>query len=142
MDFTTFVVKDRVTKHNPLLGIPNIKSSEDIFIENIPTSFNLIKVEEFISKLENQKSPEDFYLLDLRSSNAYIKDGIFGSINCLLNNLPKQYRKLIPDKRKEVIIYCNGDIQSIYGVMFLFLKGYSNIKSLVRGFSKFLQESK
>lgn len=109
------------------------------FIENIPGNFNLIKVEEFKTKLKNQKSPEDFYLLDLRNLEAFSKDGIPDSINCLLNNLPNQYRKLLPDRRKEVIIYCNGGIQSIYGVMFLALKGYTNVKSLAGGYSKFLQ---
>jgi len=139
MDFTTFIVKDRVTRHNPLLGIPGFKPSEDDFIENIPSSFNLIKVEDFKAKLENQKSPENFYLLDLRNSEAFNKDGISGSINCLLNDLPKQYHMLLPDKRKEVIIYCNGGIQSIYGVMFLSIKGYTNVKSLIGGFSKYMQ---
>ena len=139
MDFTTFIVKDRVTKHNPLLGLPGFQPAEDTFIENIPSNFNLIKVEEFKSKLENQKSPEDFCLLDLRNSEAYKKDGIHGSINCLLNDLPKQYKKILPNKRKEIIIYCNGGIQSIYGVMFLYMKGYLNVKSLTGGFSKFLQ---
>ena len=139
MDFTTFIVKDRVTRHNPLLGLPGFQPSEDTFIESIPSNFNLIKVEEFKSKLENQKSPKDFYLLDLRNSDFYSKDGIHGSINCLLSDLPNHYQKIIPDKRKEVIIYCNGGIQSIYGVMFLALKGYSNVKSLAGGFSKFLQ---
>lgn len=139
IDFTTFIIKDRITRHNPLLGLPGFKPSEDTFIENIPSSFNLIKVEEFKTRLENQKSPEDFYLLDLRNSEAFTKDGISGSINCLLNNLPSQYRKLLPDRRKEVIVYCNGGIQSIYGVMFLELKGYMNVKSLAGGYSRFLQ---
>ena len=139
IDFTTFVIKDRVTRHNPLLGLPDFKPSEDAFIENISSSFNLIKVEEFKPRLEYQKSPEDFYLLDLRNSEAYSKDGIPGSINCLLSNLPIQYRKLLPDRRKEVIVYCNGGIQSIYGVMFLALKGYTNVKSLAGGYSRFLQ---
>lgn len=138
MDFTTFIVKDRVTKHNPLLGLPDFKASEDIFIESISSNFNLIKIDEFKSKLKNQKNPEDFYLLDLRNSEAFEKDGIPGSINCLLKDLPKQYSKLLP-KNKEVIIYCNGGIQSIYGVMFLNLKGYTNVKSIAGGFSKFLQ---
>ncbi len=139
MDFTTFVVKDRVAKHNPLLGLPDFKASEDIFIESLPNSFNLLNVDEFKSRLKKQKISKDFYLLDLRSSEAFEKDGIHGSVNCLLNDLPKQYRKLLPDKRKEVIIYCNGGIQSIYGVMFLYLKGYLNVKSLSGGFAKFLQ---
>lgn len=139
MDFTTFIVKDRVTKHNPQLGLPDYKASEDLFLENIPRNFNLIKVDELKSKLETQKSPDDFYLLDLRNSEAFIKDGIQGSINCLLKDLPKKYRKLLPNRNREVIIYCNGGIQSIYGVMFLNLKGYINVKSIAGGYSKFLQ---
>ena len=139
MDFSTFIVKDRVTKHNPLLGLPGFQPSEDTFIESIPSNFNLIKVEDFKTKLSTQKSPEDLNLLDLRNSEAFKKDGILGSLNCLLTDLPKQYRKLLPDKRKEVIIYCNGGIQSIYGVMFLSMKGYTNVKSLTGGYSKFLQ---
>lgn len=98
-----------------------------------------MKIEEFKVKLENQKSPEDFYLLDLRGSDAFKMNGISGSINCLLSDLPKQYKRLLPNKRKEVVIYCNGGIQSIYGVMFLSMKGYTDVKSLSGGFSKFLQ---
>lgn len=139
IDFTTFIVKDRVTKHAPLLGLPGFKPSEDTFIKNISSSFNLMKVEEFKTRLENQKSPEDFYLLDLRNSEAFTKDGIPGSITCLLNDLPNQYHKLLPERKKEVIVYCNGGIQSVYAVMFLSLKGYPNVKSLAGGYSKFLQ---
>lgn len=139
MDFTTFVVKDRVLRHNPLLGLPSYRPLEDTFMESIPNDFNLIKIEEFKAKLENQKSPQDLYLLDLRNEEAFNKNGILGSIHCDLKNLPKQYKKILPDKRKEIILYCNGGIQSIYGVMFLFLKGYKNVKSLAGGYSKYLQ---
>ena len=139
MDYTTLIVKDRVTMHNPSLGIPGIKTPEDNFIEDIPSSFNLMKIEEFKLKLEDLITLEDFYLLDLRNSETFKKDGIPGSINCLLKDLPKQYRKILPDKSKEIIIYCNGGIQTVYGVMFLSMKGYTNVKSLAGGFSKYIQ---
>ena len=139
MDFSTFIVKDRVTNHNPLLGLPDYKASEDLFIESIPGNFNLVRVDEFKSKLQTQKIPDNFYLLDLRNSEAFIKDGLPDSINCLLKDLPKQYSKLLPNKKAEVIIYCNGGIQSIYGVMFLYQKGYTNVRSIAGGYSKFLQ---
>lgn len=139
MDFTTFIVKDRVLKHNPLLGLPGISPAEDIFLENLTNSFNLIKLEDFKIQLQNEKSPEEFYLLDLRNSEAYLKDGLPGSINCLLQDLPKSYKTLLPNKNKQVIVYCNGGIQSIYAVMFLSIKGYTDVKSLSGGYSKFLQ---
>lgn len=139
MDFTTFVIKDRVLNHNPILALPGYKSPEDVFVENLPRDFNLIRMEEFKTKLENGKSPEDFYLLDLRGSEAYKESSIPGSINCVLNELSDRYRSLLPDKRQEIIIYCNGGMQSIYAVMYLALKGYPHVKSLAGGYSKYLQ---
>ena len=108
-------------------------------MESIPNDFNLIKIEEFKAKLKNKQSLNDLYLLDLRNEESFNKNGILGSIHCNLKDLPNQYKKILPDKRKEIILYCNGGIQSIYGVMFLFLKGYKNVKSLAGGFSKYLQ---
>lgn len=140
MDFTTFVVKDRVLYHNPLLALSGIKSTEDRFLENLPGNFNLIKVEDFITKLaDRKKSPEDIYLIDLRNAEAFNKEAIPGSINCSLSDLPSQYKQLIPDRKKEIIVYCNGGIQSVYAVMYLSLKGYNKVFSLAGGFSKFLQ---
>jgi len=139
MDFTTFIVKDRVKGHNPLLGIPGFKPLEEIFIENMPDKFHLITAEELKTMLKTQSSPEDFYLLDLRNPEAFNNNRIPGTVNCVLNNLPGKYTRLFPDKRKEVIIYCNGGIQSVYAVMYLSMKGYSNVKSLAGGFSRFNQ---
>jgi rhodanese-related sulfurtransferase len=139
MDFTTFIVKDRVFDHNPLLALHGNSFPEDAFIENMDNSFHLIKTDDFKQRLQEGKSPDDFYLLDLRSPDAYNKDGLLGSINCLLNSLPKQYKKLLPDKSKEIIAYCNGGIQSVYAVMFLSIKGYKNIKGLAGGISKYFQ---
>ena len=138
-DFTTFVVKDRVLKHNPLLALSEKNLSEDAFLEGLGRDFNLIKADDFKLKLQDGKSPEDFYLLDLRAPEAYNKDGLAGSVNCALNSLPKRYKALLPDKSKEIIVYCNGGIQSVYAVMFLSMKGYKNVKSLAGGLSKFIQ---
>lgn len=139
MDFTTFIVKDRVLRHNPLLALPGYSLPEDAFIESMDSGFHLIKTEDFKQKLQEGKSPDDFFLLDLRNPKAYIKDGLPGSVNCLLSSLPKLYKALFPDKSKEIIAYCNGGIQSVYAVMFLSIKGYKNIKSLAGGLSKYFQ---
>jgi len=42
------------------------------------------------------------------------------------------------DRSNETIVYCNGGIQSIYAVMFLAMKGYTKVKSLSGGFSRFM----
>lgn len=112
---------------------------EDTFIESIGGDFHLKKMDDFRKMLREGNSPEDFNLLDLRNPEAYKENGLSGSANCLLNSLPQQYKTLLPDKNKEIIVYCNGGIQSIYAVMFLSLKGYKNVKSLAGGLSKYFQ---
>lgn len=39
------------------------------------------KVEDFKANLKNQKSPEDLYLMDLRNSEAFKKDGKLSSLD-------------------------------------------------------------
>ena len=140
MDFTTFVVKDRVFGHNPLLALHGDSFPEDAFLEGLDGGFGMVKTEELRNRLSEGKSPEDFYLLDLRGAEAHRLNGLPGSVNCLLTDLPKQYKALLPDKNMEIIVCCNGGIQSVYAVMFLSLKGYRNVRSLAGGLSKYLQE--
>lgn len=136
MDFTTFVVKDRALKHNPILALKDGKGPEDEFIENLPGDFCLIKGEELIEKLKDRSFAENTYILDLRSREEYTKGSIKGSVNCLLQELPGSLAELLPDKKKEVIVYCNGGIQSIYAVMYLAQKGYGKVRSLAGGYSR------
>ncbi|OHD07824.1 MAG: hypothetical protein A2086_10325 [Spirochaetes bacterium GWD1_27_9] len=134
-DFTTFVVKDRVLRHNPILALKEGKLPEDLFLEQMPSDFNMIKKDELNEKLKMPDYLKYSYIIDLRQKNEYLKNHIEGAKNCLLVELPSQYKKLIPDKNREIIIYCNGGIQSIYAVMFLSLKGYKNVKNLSGGYS-------
>ena len=134
MDFTVFAVKDRVTGNNPLLGLPGIPAPEDAFLADMPDDYNLIPPEEFLGMLQNKKSPEDFYLLDLRSPAAFAENGLPGSVNTPLSGLAQNYRALLPDKSKKIVAVCGGGIQSLYAVMFLAMKGYGNAKSVKGGF--------
>lgn len=142
MDFTTWIVKDRVTKHRPMDALPGYSSAEDLFLENMDNSFQLIPWDKLQERLQKETWPEDMTLLDLRSEAAFRNNGIQGSFQCLLAELPSNYRALLPDKSKEIIIYCNGGMQSLYAVMYLSLKGYSNVKSLAGGYSNYLEKTK
>jgi len=146
MDFTTWLVKDRVNMHRPMDGLPGYQSVEDAFMENMDNSFNLIswdilhqKVKESMTESENEKQSIAF--LDIRNETAHEKDGISGSIQCLMKDLPSCYKSLLPDKGQEIIIYCNGGMQSLYVVMYLSIKGYQNVKSLAGGYSSYLEKT-
>jgi uncharacterized metal-binding protein/rhodanese-related sulfurtransferase len=134
MDFTVFAVKDRVTGHHPLMGLPDVQPPEDAFLKNMPDDFYLMQPKELALLLENQKSPEDFYLLDLRNEKVFAKNGFSGSINIPLADLPQKYRFLFPDKTKKVVALCGGGLQSLYAVMFLSIKGYRDVRSVRGGF--------
>jgi len=134
MDFTTWVVKDRKTGHRPLDGLPGYRSGEDLFLIDMDNSFRLIGKNLVKEKLLKEEWSASMALLDLRGEEMYLQNGIPGSIQCLLKNLPDNFNSLLPDKSKEIIVYCNGGMQSLYAVMYLSLKGYRNVKSLSGGY--------
>ncbi len=133
VSFTVFAVKDRVTGHRPLLGLPGARSPEDAFLQNMPGNFHQIPFSELKKILQNKKSPEDFYLLDLRENAASSKISLPGSMQCSLAVLPQKYNTLLPDKSKKIIVLSGGPA-SVYAVMFLFMKGYKNVQSVRDGF--------
>ncbi len=135
MDFTTWVVKDRVTTHRPLDALPGYHGKEDLFLENMDRGFHLTKREQFIEKILQDHWQEHLALLDLRGWDAFEKNGVPGSIQCAIEELPQKYQTLFPDREKEIIVYCNGGMQSLYVVMYLNLKGYHHVTSLAGGYS-------
>jgi uncharacterized metal-binding protein/rhodanese-related sulfurtransferase len=135
MDFTTWLVKDRVTMHRPLDGLPGYHGAEDLFLENMDQGFRLISRDLVKEKTASENWQKDLVLLDLRGEEAFLKNGIKGSIQCLLHQLPKRHATILPDRKKEIVVYCNGGMQSLYAVMYLSLKGYDNVKSLAGGYA-------
>jgi uncharacterized metal-binding protein/rhodanese-related sulfurtransferase len=142
MEFTTLIVKDRVNNHNPMAGLTSAIPPEDLFIKSISAGFHLIDTAAFAALLSNGKAPGSVYLLDMRSKESFEKDGIEGSINCTIQELPEQYRTLLPRIGQKTVVYCNGGIQSVYAVMFLKIKGYKEVYSLTGGYSKYLEKTK
>lgn len=142
MDFTTWIVKDRVTMHRPMDALPGYLSAEDLFLKKMDSSFHLISWDKLEERLKSDAWKEEIVLLDLRNETAYTDNGISGSVQCLLAELPLNYEELLPDKSKEIIVYCNGGMQSLYAVMYLSLKGYRNVLSLSGGYSNYLEKAK
>lgn len=141
MDYTTWIVKDRVTKHRPMDALPGYHTDEDLFLENLDDSFHLISWDTLHEKLRSENWPNEVSLIDLRSEAAYHKNGIPGSVQCQLSDLPSEFGRLLPDQSKEIIVYCNGGMQSLYAVMYLSLKGYRDVKSLAGGFSNYIEKT-
>ena len=141
MDFTTWIVKDRVTNHRPMDALPGYRSKEDLFLETMDHSFHLISWDQLKEKLQSESWQDKMVLIDLRNEKVFSENGIPGSFQCQLIDLPSKYEVLLTEKSKEIILYCNGGMQSLYAVMYLAMKGYRNVKSLAGGFSNYLEKT-
>lgn len=134
VDFTTFVVKDRALMHNPILALNSGKASEDVFLEEHGETYNLIMLEELYENMKSEEYLKNTYIIDLRSEEEYAKEHIEDSINLTIKQLPNSYKYLLPNKSREVIIFCKDGVQVGFAVMYLSLKGYRNVKGLVEGY--------
>lgn len=124
-----------------MLGVAYCYGMEDLFLENMDSSFHLISWDKLQEILKQETWQKEVSLIDLRSETAFHENGIDGSIQCLLAELPSNYKTLLPEQSMEVIIYCNGGMQSLYAVMYLSMKGYRNVKSLAGGFANYLEKT-
>lgn len=116
------------------------QNMEDSFLTELPADFNIIKRAELQKKIAQPKSSEHLVILDLRGKEAFTKDHIPGSTQILIKELPSKYGQILTDKITEIIVVCSGGMQSLYAVMYLQMKGYTNVKSLGGGFSKWNME--
>jgi len=139
--FTVFMVKDRVHKHIPQKALE--PATQDIppesFLDSLPSDFYLKST----SWLEDQlERTTEVVIIDLRGKKAFDKNAIPNSVQCSLQDLAERINTLVPNKNQDIIILCNGGFQSLYAVMYLRMKGYSEVYSLSGGFSRWEKEGR
>jgi len=131
--YTVFLVKDRVLRHNPALALDSYDDLNAEFLANMDSQFRM-KTPEWLKEMMASSAP--LYILDLRGSEAFDKSHINGSINVSLNELPKKFKTILPDRGTVVVALCNGSVQSAYAIMFLYSRGYKDVYNLSGGFSR------
>ncbi len=128
MDFTTFVVKDRVTGHHPLIGLPGIRSREDRFLKNQTVRLNILTKSELLAMREDSLLSGGLYLLDIRASREADGDDWPGAIRCPLSELPDQVEDLLPDHSKDIVLFGDDRLETGFAVMYLAMKDYPSVK--------------
>jgi len=93
-----------------------------------------MKTPEWLKEMKASSAP--LSILDLRGSEAFDKSHIDGSINIPLNELPKKFKSILPDRSVTIVALCNGSVQSAYAIMFLYSRGYKEVYNLSGGFSR------
>lgn len=92
-----------------------------------------MKQKEWLLEKITAGAPVD--IIDLRSYSAWEKAHIPGSRQASIQELAENYTALLPDTFRDVIIVCNGSVQSAMAVVFLRTEGYENSYNLSGGFS-------
>lgn len=104
----------------------------DKYVSNMPENFYTIAP----AALSDQIAAAKPFLLDVREPQEITDNGgIAGSVNIPLRSTFKTFDKLPQDKSAAIVAYCAIGHRGAMEMMTLQLLGYTNVKSLVGGFS-------
>ncbi len=87
--------------------------------------FEIITPEEAKNIME---SGEDFVILDVREQDEFDEGHIPGAILIPYTEIEARAESLIPDKDKQILVYCRSGRRSKIAAESLSKLGYSNIK--------------
>lgn len=88
-------------------------------------SKNLVSYEELQQKL-NEKNP--IVLLDVRTQEEFDNGHIPGALLLPYDEIDQEAARLLPEKEKEIIIYCRSGRRSAIAKDSLEALGYTNVK--------------
>jgi rhodanese-related sulfurtransferase len=90
-----------------------------------------LTIDDVLKKLRNG---EDFELIDVREDNEWDKGRIRGAKHLGRGILERDIEKAIPDKDREIVLYCGGGFRSALSADNLQKMGYRNVYSMDGGF--------
>jgi molybdopterin/thiamine biosynthesis adenylyltransferase/rhodanese-related sulfurtransferase len=106
------------------------KTYSDLFSE-VRAQVRIISLEELKQRLER---PDSFTLLDVREKDELRAGFIPGALHVPRGFLEMQAEQKLPDKKREIIVYCAGGIRSAFAAKTLAELGYENVLSANPGF--------
>jgi sulfur-carrier protein adenylyltransferase/sulfurtransferase len=74
-------------------------------------------------------------LLDVREQDEWQEGHLPGAVHIPRGNLESRVEAVIPDRSREIIIYCAGGSRSAFAAKSLIELGYDNVSSMAGGFS-------
>ena len=73
--------------------------------------------------------------LDVREPDEWQEGHIPGAVHIPRGNLESRVESIVPDKSRELVVYCAGGSRSAFGAQSLAELGYENVVSLAGGFA-------
>ena len=84
--------------------------------------------EEMYAELEKKLAAQaDFILLDVRTQEEYDEDHIPGAVLLPYDKIAEQAAVVLPDKEKEIIVYCRSGRRSAIAAETLVKLGYMQV---------------
>jgi len=72
-------------------------------------------------------------LIDVRSKQEYNEGHLHNAINIADYEITKNYKSMLPNKRQEIILYCQNGVRSKRALKKLKKLGYTNVYNLCGG---------
>jgi len=99
-------------------------------VDDAKTRVREITVEEVFAKLQRK---DDFLFLDVREDREWEQGRAEGSIHLGRGVLERDIEQIVPDKNKELVLYCGGGYRSALAGDMLQRMGYARVWSMAGG---------
>ena len=100
----------------------------------------LRNMEQYEISMEDLKNKQlnGAYIVDVRSSQEYMEGHLEGAINIPYYEINKNINKILEDKHKEIVLYCEAGIRSKRAYKKLKEFGYENVYNLYLGIENWI----
>ena len=106
------------------------KTYADLFFD-VRRSVRIMSLEELRKRLDEKSPPT---LVDVREKDEFRAGFIPGAIHVPRSHLEQQVEQKLPDRSREIILYCAAGIRSAFAAKTLAELGYTNVVSANPGF--------
>lgn len=82
------------------------------------------------SEASSAKAPaykDDVLIIDLRTAIEFASGHVEGALNLPMDKLGQNYASVVPDKSRQIVVYCQAGSGSDVATMFLKLRRYANV---------------
>ena len=75
----------------------------------------------------------EYKIIDVRSKNEYRENHLTGSVNIPLSDIKRKIEKIVPNKDRKILLYCQSGLRSKKAIKILEKLGYNNLYNLNGG---------
>jgi sulfur-carrier protein adenylyltransferase/sulfurtransferase len=101
-------------------------------LTQVKQEINEISTPELHARADEAQRP---LLLDVREQDEWQEGHLPGAIHVPRGNLESRVEALVPDKSREIVVYCAGGSRSAFAAKSLGELGYDNVVSMAGGFA-------